>query len=83
MQVRFRNLEANLLDTECIQSCYRMFSFYRLPGTTKKRLRPALGVTWLEAALNFETWLEDLAFGDDGAVALLAGPSALGACGIV
>jgi hypothetical protein len=29
---------------------------------------PAVGITWLEAALNFESRLEVLAFGDDGAL---------------
>jgi hypothetical protein len=34
----------------------------------KPKPRPEVGLTWLEAALNFENRLEVLAFGDDGAL---------------
>ena len=34
----------------------------------KPKIRPEVGLTWLEAALNFENRLEVLAFGDDGAL---------------
>lgn len=34
----------------------------------KPKPRPAVGLTWLEAARNFENRLEVLAFGDDGAL---------------
>jgi hypothetical protein len=33
-----------------------------------KETAPQVGLTWLEAALNFEDRLEVLAFGDDGAL---------------
>jgi hypothetical protein len=34
----------------------------------KPKPRPEIGLTWLDAALNFENRLEVLAFGDDGAL---------------
>jgi hypothetical protein len=34
----------------------------------KPKPQPAVGITWLEASLNFESRLEVLAFGDDGAL---------------
>jgi hypothetical protein len=44
-------------------------SAWRREGwNAKPKPRPEVGLTWLEAALNFENRLEIVAFGDDGAL---------------